>query len=302
MMSDTPGRMGDSMNFSNGTALLALCEQNKINISEAMIQRETKAIGGNRDEVVRRMAHSFDIMKDAVKKSLTENISTVGGLIGGEALRVNTYNKQTKPVCGSLMAKAVAYALGVPEVNASMGLIVAAPTAGSSGVIPGSFLAVQEDFGLTDAQMIDALFNAGAIGYLFMRNATVAGAEGGCQAEVGVASAMAASGITQLMGGTPEQCLQAASIATGNILGLVCDPIAGLVETPCQPRNALGASNALICAQMALSGVTNPIPFDEMVTALYRVGRSLPIELRETAQGGCAATPTGCQLCKGIFG
>lgn len=290
------------MNFSSGAALLALCEQDKISISEAMIRRETKVIGGNRDEVLHRMAHSFEIMKNAVKKSLSGNIETVGGLIGGEALRVYRHSQQEKPVCGGVMAKAVAYSLGVPEVNASMGLIVAAPTAGSSGVIPGSFLAVQEEFGFTDEQVVDALFNAGAVGYLFMRNATVAGAEGGCQAEVGVASAMAASGITQLMGGTPEQCLHAAAIATGNILGLVCDPIAGLVETPCQPRNALGASNALVCAQMALSGVTNPIPFDEMVTALYRVGRSLPIELRETAQGGCAATPTGCRLCKGIFG
>lgn len=290
------------MNFSSGAALLALCEENKISISEAMIRRETKVIGENRDEAIQRMAHSFEIMKAAVKKSLSEKIETVGGLIGGEASRVYTHSQKGKSVCGSMMARAVAYSLGVPEVNASMGLIVAAPTAGSSGVIPGSFLAVQEEFGFTDGQMIDALFNAGAVGYLFMRNATVAGAEGGCQAEVGVASAMAASGITQLMGGTPEQCLHAASIATGNILGLVCDPIAGLVETPCQPRNAIGTSNALICAEMALSGVTNPIPFDEMVTALYRVGRSLPIELRETAQGGCAATPTGCKLCKGIFG
>lgn len=290
------------MNFSSGAALMALCEQNKISISEAMIRRETKVIGGNRSEVLQRMAHSFTVMKNAVKQSLKGNTTTVGGLIGGEASHVYTHSQQEKPVCGGMMAKAVAYSLGVPEVNASMGLIVAAPTAGSSGVIPGSFLAVQEEFEFTDEKMVDALFNAGAVGYLFMRNATVAGAEGGCQAEVGVASAMAASGVTQLMGGTPEQCLHAASIATGNILGLVCDPIAGLVETPCQPRNAMGASNALVCAQMALSGVTNPIPFDEMVTALYRVGRSLPLELRETAQGGCAATPTGCRLCKGIFG
>ncbi len=290
------------MNFSSGAELISLCRKNSTTISEAMILREIKVLGGSREETIRRMEHSFDIMKNAVKKSLSEKVTTVGGLIGGEAFHVYTHSQQEKPVCGGMMARAVAYSLGVPEVNASMGLIVAAPTAGSSGVIPGTFLAVQEEFGFPDAKMVDALFNAGAVGYLFMRNATVAGAEGGCQAEVGVASAMAASAVTQLMGGAPEQCLHAAAIATGNILGLVCDPIAGLVETPCQPRNALGASNALVCAQMALSGVTNPIPFDEMVTALYRVGRSLPIELRETAQGGCAATPTGCKLCKEVFG
>lgn len=290
------------MNFSSGAALLSLCEQNDITISEAMIRREMKVMGTSREDAFYRMAHSFDIMKAAVKNSLTKQITTVGGLIGGEALRMNSYSSKNPPVCGGIMAKAAAYSLGVPEINASMGLVVAAPTAGSSGVIPGSFLAVQEEFGFSDNTMIDALFNTGAVGYLFMHNATVSGAQGGCQAEIGVASAMAASGVTQLMGGSPVQCLHAASIATANILGLVCDPIAGLVETPCQPRNALGAANALVCAQMALSGITNPIPFDEMVTALYRVGKSLPLELRETAQGGCAATPTGCSLCKGIFG
>lgn len=289
------------MNFSNGEALLALCKDYSIKISEAMICREMKVIGGTREEIRSRMAHSFDIMKKAAGKALGEDVETVGGLIGGEARRVHQRSQRERPVCGEMMTKAVAYSLGVPEINASMGLIVAAPTAGSSGVIPGALLAVQDEFGLTDSEIVDALFNAGAVGYLFMRNATVAGAEGGCQAEIGVASAMAASAVTELMGGCPEQCLHAAAIATGNILGLVCDPIAGLVETPCQPRNAMGASNALVCAEMALSGIKNPIPFDEMVGALYRVGRSLPIELRETARGGCAATPTGCRLCDQIF-
>lgn len=289
------------MNFSTGAALLTLCEEHKITISEAMLRREESLLGTERKDALARMAHSYDIMKAAVRDSLEKEITTVGGLIGGEARRVHAYSLTQKPVCGDVMAKAVAYSLGVPEINASMGLIVAAPTAGSSGVIPGCFCAVQEEFGFSDEAMVDALFCAGAVGYLFMRNATVAGAEGGCQAEVGVASAMAAAAVTQLMGGAPAQSLHAAAFATANLLGLVCDPIAGLVETPCQPRNAVGASNALTCAQMALSGVTFPLPFDEMVQALYRVGKSLPPSLRETAQGGCAATPTGCALCKKIF-
>ena len=181
-----------------------------------------------------------------------------------------------------------------------MCLIVAAPTAGSSGVVPGVLLALQEEFHLSDEEITNALFNAGAVGYLAMRNATVAGAVGGCQAEVGVASAMAASAAVELMGGTPEQCLFAASTVLMNMLGLVCDPVGGLVECPCQSRNAAGAANALTAAEMALSGIRQPIPFDEMLAAMYSVGKKLPYELRETALGGCAATPSGCAFaCKG---
>ena len=192
--------------------------------------------------------------------------------------------------------------MGVLEVNTSMGLIVAAPTAGSSGVIPGVFTAIQEEYDLTDDQMMDAMLVASAVGYIITRNATVSGAEGGCQAEMGSASAMAAAAITEIMGGTPSQALDAASSAIGNMLGLVCDPIAGLVEVPCQKRNAMGASNALICAEMTLAGVINHIPFDQTVDAMYQVGRSLPYELRETALGGLAATKAGCNLCSKIFG
>ncbi len=183
-----------------------------------------------------------------------------------------------------------------------MGLIVAAPTAGASGVIPAVFVAMQEEKNFSEQEMIRALFNAGAIGYIITRNATVSGAEGGCQAEVGSASAMAASAVVELMGGSASQCLEAASTALANILGLVCDPIAGLVEAPCQKRNSMGASNALISAEITLCGVGNHIPFDETVEAMLKVGRSMPFELRETALGGLAATPTGCELCKSAFG
>lgn len=187
--------------------------------------------------------------------------------------------------------------MAVLEVNASMGLIVAAPTAGSSGVLPGVLLALQEEKQLRDERIHHGLLNASAVGYILMRNASVSGAEAGCQAEVGAASAMAASAVVEIMGGTPEMSLQAASLAMSNLLGLVCDPIAGLVEAPCQSRNSIGASNAITCAELALAGVTHPIPFDEMAEAMYRVGKSIPFELRETAMGGCAGTPTGCSLC-----
>lgn len=221
----------------------------------------------------------------------------MGGLIGGEAKKITAHRTEAEPICGQMISKAMSYAMGVLEVNASMGLIVAAPTAGSSGVIPGVFRALQEEYHFSDDDMVEALFNAGAVGYLITYNATVAGAEGGCQAEIGAAAAMASSAAVQLMGGTPKQCLDAASSVIGTMLGLVCDPIGGLVEAPCQKRNAVGASNALVCAEMTLSGVGSLVPFDEMVEAMYKVGRSLPYELRETALGGVAATPTACELC-----
>lgn len=196
------------------------------------------------------------------------------------------------------MVRAIAYAMGVLEVNASMGLIVAAPTAGSSGVVPGVLLALQKEYDISDERVIDALFNASAIGYLAMQNATVAGAVGGCQAEIGVASAMAASATVELMGGTPLQCTEAASTVLMNMLGLVCDPVGGLVEYPCQNRNASGASNALIAAEMSLAGIHQLIPLDEMMDIMYTVGKKLPPELRETALGGCALSPSACARCK----
>ncbi len=287
------------MNFKNATELLELCKQHNITISEAMINREMHISSKSRQEVVDAMTHAYDIMKSGIQKALDEDLISIGGLIGGESKKV--FARVDTSVCGDLMSTAIAYAMGVLEVNTSMGLIVAAPTAGASGVIPGVFVALEQYKKLSEETMINALFNAGAVGYLLTRNATVSGAEGGCQAEIGSASAMAASAVVEMMGGTPEQCLDAAGTAMANILGLVCDPIAGLVEAPCQKRNAMGASNALISAEITLCGVVHHIPFDEMVDTMYKVGRSIPFELRETALGGMAATPTACQLCKNIF-
>ena len=288
------------MNFINSKELLALCYEKGYPISEVMIQREMQLFHCSREEIMARMTHTYDIMKHAVERALNENLMSMGSLIGGESKRILS-NATKQSVCGEMMSKAISYAVGVLEVNCSMGLIVAAPTAGSSGVIPGVFLAMQEHFKLSDETMIRALFNAGAIGYLITRNATVSGAEGGCQAEVGAASAMAAAAVCEMMGGSPEASLDAAATAITNILGLVCDPIAGLVEAPCQKRNAMGVSNAMISAEMALCGLKHIVPFDETVDAMYRVGRSMPVELRETALGGIANTPTACKLCRGIF-
>ncbi len=201
-------------------------------------------------------------------------------------------------VNGSLLALATRNAVAVLETNATMGVIVAAPTAGSAGVIPAVLLSLQEVHGFSDAQLMDALKNAAVVGSIIARNATVAGAEGGCQAEIGSAAAMAASAAVELLGGTPRMCLTAAGYALANMLGLVCDPIGGLVEAPCQKRNASAAVNALSAAQMALAGIEGLIPFDEVVDAMLKVGRSLPYELRETALGGMAACPSCAKFCR----
>ena len=284
------------MIFHTGAHLLHLCTDRNLPVSEVMIARETQLNGTGRDTVRHEMARTLYVMKRSTQKALHTELKSMGDLIGGEAMAMFANHEHS--VCGELMSRACAYALGVSEVNASMGLIVAAPTAGASGVLSGVLCALQEAFCWNDEALIDGLFNAGAVGYLIQRNATVSGAEGGCQAEIGTASAMAASAAVELSGGTPEQCLAAASLALGNLLGLVCDPVAGLVEIPCQKRNAIGTANALICAEMTLCGIRSVIPFDETVRAMSRVGRSLPHELRETALGGLADTPTACALCE----
>ncbi len=290
-----------NFDFANAVELLALTEETGMSIAQVMLRREVQVFGKPEEKVLSDLMHSYNIMKNSTKKALNEDLKSMSGLLGGEEKLIMA-RKDKNPVCGSFMSKVIAYSMGVLEVNTSMGLIVAAPTAGSSGVIPGVFTAIQEEYDLTDDQMMDAMLVASAVGYIITRNATVSGAEGGCQAEMGSASAMAAAAITEIMGGTPSQALDAASSAIGNMLGLVCDPIAGLVEVPCQKRNAMGASNALICAEMTLAGVINHIPFDQTVDAMYQVGRSLPYELRETALGGLAATKAGCNLCSKIFG
>lgn len=284
------------MDFKNAKMLLEICEKEQISISQAMIRRELTITEDSIDMIMKKMHRALEIMKDSAHKPLTAPVKSMGGLIGGEAARLKHRQDNHTAICGGVLGKAMIYSMAVLEVNASMGLIVAAPTAGSSGIVPGVLLALQEEFQLPDEKLISALFTASAIGYLAMRNATVAGAVGGCQAEVGVASSMAAAAATELMGGTPQQCLDAAATAISNLLGLVCDPIAGLVESPCQSRNVIGASNALTCAEIALAGIRQLIPFDEMLVAMMEVGRVLPPALRETSHGGCAATQTGCRI------
>ena len=285
------------MDYKNAKELLALCQEKNLPISEVMRQREI-LLGETSAKIVdQRMDKVLEIMKDAAFSPIKNPVKSMGGLIGGESRKLYEFQFQGKSLCGNVLSRSITYAMATLETNASMGLIVASPTAGSAGIVPGLMLALQEVYEFSDETIRQALFNAGAIGYLAMRNATVAGAVGGCQAEVGIASAMAASAAVELLGGTPLQCTYAASTVLMNMLGLVCDPVGGLVEYPCQNRNAAGVSNALFAAEMSLAGITQFIPLDEMIDTMYTVGKKLPAELRETALGGCAATPSACERC-----
>lgn len=285
------------MDFKNAKELLELCQKQNLSISRIMLNREITEGEMPEEEALSRMARALEIMKESARTPIKTPVRSMGGLIGGEAGKLAAHQAASRNILGEVLEKAITCAVAVLETNASMGLIVAAPTAGSAGVVPGMLLSLQECHHFSDEDLVKALFNAGAIGYLAMRNATVAGAVGGCQAEVGIASAMAASAAVELFGGSPKQCLDAATIVLMNMLGLVCDPVGGLVEYPCQNRNAAGVANALIAAEMSLAGLSQLIPFDEMLETMYTVGKRLPAELRETAMGGCATAPSACAAC-----
>lgn len=329
--------------FSSAQELLSLCEAQSVNIGKIMTERECYLYG--KEATTHTIRKVIQVMKEETSDPLLNPKPSLGGFIGGEAQKIN---KNTFSLADSLMGtvqtNAVARAMAVLERSAAMGVIVAAPTAGSAGVVPGCLLAEAEYLGLDFNEndgclskassyedssrtelsnkqsfqearlqeessqkecpqeepsecLQDALFCAAAIGYLLSTNACVAGAEGGCQAEVGSAAAMAAGALVQMLGGTPKQCLDAASLCLSNLLGLVCDPVGGLVEVPCQNRNAIGVSAAFSSAQLALSGITSLVPFDEMARVMLEVGHALPATLRETALGGIATAPSALHAC-----
>ncbi|MBO4879840.1 MAG: L-serine ammonia-lyase, iron-sulfur-dependent, subunit alpha [Clostridia bacterium] len=284
--------------FSSGEELIRLCDEEKLTIAEVMIRHEMETSERSRDDLVNEMFENLMTMQQAIHIGLEEDQETMTGLAGNNAEKLLAYAEKAN--MGYDMARICAAALAVAEVNASMGKIVAAPTAGSSGVIPAVLVMCSEKRSFTDRDLVNGLFASGAIGIIIAKNASISGAEGGCQAEIGTASAMAAGALTELCGASPRAALTAAAMALKNILGLVCDPVAGLVECPCIKRNAMGAANAVLCADMALAGVTSIIPFDEVVNAMRSVGRMMSVDLRETAKGGLAVSPTGLAIAKRI--
>ncbi|CAM4488794.1 L-serine ammonia-lyase, iron-sulfur-dependent, subunit alpha [Paenibacillus phoenicis] len=286
------------MRFKNLRELAQLCERESRTISSIMIQDQVEESGQSEEEILAAMNEYYQIMKTAVHKGLTEDIVSTSGLTGGDAKRVEAYRNRSETSVGDIACQAMAYALAVSEVNASMGRIVATPTAGSCGIIPGVFVSAQERFGWEDEHLVRGLFCAGAIGYVIANNSFISGAEGGCQAEIGSAIGMAAGAMVELRGGTPEQAVHAVGLALKNTLGLICDPVGGLVEIPCIVRNGFGAVNALAAADMALAGVRSAIPSDEVIDVMLEVGSAMPSRHRETAQGGLAQTPTGRKIMK----
>ncbi len=283
--------------------LIQLASENSSTIGQAMIKHEAALKQIPEEAVLEQMKYNWQIMKESIMTGIENPQKSKGGLIGGEGRKLFDYCcSEQQLLCGSNVMEAVSYALAVAEVNATMGRIVACPTAGSCGIVPGVLRKLQEMDNLTDEKIAEALMTCAGIGMVIAHRASVSGAVGGCQAECGAASAMAAAAAVELRGGSPEQAGEACAMVLKNVMGLVCDPVAGLVEVPCAKRNALGASLAMVMADMALAGITSVIPADEVITAMGAMGRALPESLRETAKGGLAATPTGLELHKKIFG
>lgn len=276
-------------------------EQAGSSISQVILFDQAQQLGVEERAVYDQMAQRLQVMRESVRTGMDPDIRSTSGLSGGDAAKMLAYAREGG-ICGSFVNGAIARALATSECNAAMGKIVAAPTAGSCGILPGTVLSVLEAGQCDEEQAVMALFTAGGIGTVISSRATLAGAEGGCQAECGAASAMAAAALVELKGGTPAQAAHACAMALKNQLGLVCDPVAGLVEVPCIKRNVAGVMVALSAAEMALAGVGSKIPVDECISAMYEVGQSMPASLRETAQGGLAATPTGLRLKREIFG
>jgi L-serine dehydratase len=287
--------------INSGKELLEACTSRRIKIYEYTIENEIIESGLTYTRIFEKMRNNLSVMKSSAEYARRNKVISVSGLIGGDAYKLQKYVEKGKTLTGNFMALAMARALSCSEVNAAMGKIVAAPTAGSCGILPAVIISAGEKLNSSEDELVKALFTASGIGMIIARNATLAGAEGGCQAECGSAAAMGSAAVVELMGGDPAQALDAAAIVIKNILGLVCDPIAGLVEVPCAKRNIAGTVSALCTADVVMAGVESKIPFDDVVSAMYKIGKQMPCELRETAMGGLAATETGIKLRKQVF-
>lgn len=274
--------------------------QNYSSVAELMIQTEIEMTGRDREQIFHLMEKNLAVMERSIDEGI-QGVTSVTGITGGDAQKLNTYLQTDRFLSGETILTAVRNAIAVNEVNAKMGLICATPTAGSAGVVAGVLTAVKDRLQLSHEEQVHFLFTAGAFGLVIANNASISGAEGGCQAEIGSASAMAAAALVCANGGTPHQAAQAVAITLKNMMGLICDPVAGLVEVPCVKRNALGSSQAFISADMALAGIESVIPPDEVVAAMYQVGRQMPAIFKETAEGGLAVTPTAQRLQKELL-
>lgn len=286
--------------YRSGKDIIKFCSDKNIPIWKLALESEVEDTNSSESEVMKKMREVLKVMKKSSTAGVKNNRKTLGGIIGGESLKIKKRLESKDTLCGPLINKAMVKAFSTSQHNASMGKICAAPTAGSSGIIPAAVLTVMEEYDLKEGDALKGLLTSSSVGKVITVNATVSGAEGGCQAECGAAAAMASAAVVEMLGGTPEMALDAASISLKNIMGLVCDPIAGLVESPCSKRNASGVVNALISAEMALAGIKSVIPFDEVVEAMYIIGKDMHSDYKETAKGGIAGTPTGIKIKENI--
>ena len=280
--------------YNKAKELKDLCVKTGKEIWQIAIDKDFENTGIEEADLLELMHETLEVMRDSAYKGLDQAVYSMSKITGGSAVKVNKYAEDS--VSGKTITRAMAMALSVSEVNSSMGRIVAAPTAGASGILPAALFTMQEKYGYDDDKLVEALIVAGVIGEIIAQNASISGAEGGCQAECGSAAAMAAAAICYLRDFDIDTIFASAAFAIKNILGLVCDPVLGLVEYPCNLRNASGVVNAIISADLAMSGFPCLIPLDETIDSMRQFGNSLPEALRETALGGLAATPTAEKL------
>lgn len=289
------------MEYTTINELVETAKENGISVGEAVLKDQAAQMEQTEERLLAQMEESLQVMEKAVESGMDPELHSTSGLTGGDAWKMMKYGK-TGGITGSFMTGAMARALAVSEYNAAMGKIVAAPTAGSCGIMPGCLVSVMKERGIAREKILRGMFTAAGFGMVIAKRASVSGAQGGCQAECGSAAAMTAAALTEIMGGTPQQAADACAMALKNQLGLVCDPVAGLVEIPCIKRNVAGIMIAFSSADMALAGIVSKIPVDEVVDAMKEVGDSLPCALKETAQGGLANTPTAKRMKESVFG
>ena len=283
-------------------SLLAAAEQAGKPLSELVLASQVEQLEQTPEQGYDRMARCYQVMADGVAPGCDPDLRSASGLSGGNAAKMKAAVDAGLTLTGPVLGGALTRALAISELNAAMGRIVAAPTAGSCGILPAALLTMEQEKGCDRHACVMALFTASAVGLVIAKNACLAGAQGGCQAECGSAAAMAAAAIVELAGGTPKMIGDAVAIALKNVLGLVCDPVAGLVEVPCVKRNAAGVAGAFVAAELALAGISSVIPADEAILAMKRVGDAMVPALKETAEGGLAATPTACRLRDELLG
>ena len=294
--------MEPEFNYSSVASIVTAAEKSGLPISAIVLRQQAEQMEQTEESIYEHMRKNYQVMAECIEPGCNKDLKSTSGLTGGSAFKMRQISESGKSLTGSFLSGALYRALAVSELNAAMGRIVAAPTAGSCGILPAALLTMQEEKRIPERDCVMSLFTASAVGMVIANNASLAGAQGGCQAECGSAAAMAAAAIVELAGGTPKMAEHAIAIAIKNILGLVCDPVAGLVEIPCIKRNASGVAGAFVAAELALAGIESAIPADEVIWTMKKVGDAMSSTLKETAEGGLAATPTGRRLHEHVFG